>query len=318
VDSIPFSSDDESGDESDDRRDDEKGSGNRAASTEKNTKRVAPNDPPAAKVTEVKASTKSKKPKKLKKRVTVGRQSSLASPSSSRKRAKIDRFSPGEHAVRIRLGLEVPSHKAAPDAKDEEEKLARDYVETMLVPDLKVALRERHAPVSGRKNDLVNRLLELMSQEREEKRAAATRLDMGPLSAATAAPAPEKSDDVMSVLKALVQQQSELVALMRDRNEQMEHHDHAYDHDARLEQLIAVSARKPAAPDGALASTDGRDRWVEIMPRSSASTYVGEHDMERYYRTNLEMAKLIHENAELRQAQLLHSMVHGSCCGKHN
>ena len=48
--------------------------------------------------------------------------------------------------------------------------LSREYVESMTVPDIRAALRDHQAQVSGRKADRVERLLELLlAIEREGK-----------------------------------------------------------------------------------------------------------------------------------------------------
>jgi hypothetical protein len=57
---------------------------------------------------------------------------------------------------------------------------------------------------------------------------------------------------------------------------------------------------------------DMAERFQKIQPRPShSSTYVGDHDMEAFFRHNLEMVKLIQDNAKLRKHRLVGDMIRG-------
>ena len=82
-----------------------------------------------------------------------------------------------------------------------------------------------------------------------------------------------------------------------------------------------ISAKKPHPPSSPpqrdtsskALGNDMAERFHKIQPRPSHSStyYVGGHDMEAFFRHNLEMAKLIQENAELRKDRLEGDMIRG-------
>lgn len=230
--------------------------------------------------------------------------------SSTRKKKAIERFSPGEKAVRSRIGLGPPSHRSEQgkdnSKEDADATLAREYVEGMTVADIRAALRDRQALVSGRKAVVTERLLDLLKVEREEKKknksnVASTKLDLG------GEPVSDDSNDVKELIRAMMEQQRMMLQLMHAKNmDQLQN-----------EGPPNISAKKPPPTpqkDATEITTTSlgkqiADRFQTIKPKPS--TYVGDHDMALFFRHNLEMAKLIQENAELRQDRLIGDMIRG-------
>lgn len=231
---------------------------------------------------------------------------------------KTQQFSPGERTVRSRIGLAPPSHaRSLVHGKlhrddDSDETLAREYVESMTVQDIRKALRERDMKVSGVKAEVVERLLEVLVEERgrrNKKKAKVAHsivaLDMGKDEEA------EEDVDMKTLLRSMMQQQKMMLELLHQRDVS----DHAQEH-AR-EAAPRITAKKPppspcmdvAEPATTRLAKNMADSFQQIKPR--ASTYMGDHDMMTFFRHNLEMAKLIQENASLRQDNLLKDMVRG-------
>ena len=234
---------------------------------------------------------------------------------------KTQQFSPGERTVRSRIGLAPPSHaRSLVHGKlhrddDSDETLAREYVESMTVQDIRKALRERDMKVSGVKAEVVERLLEVLVEERgrrNKKKAKVAHsivaLDMGEDEEAEEA---EEDVDMKTLLRSMMQQQKMMLELLHQRDVS----DHAQEH-AR-EAAPRITAKKPphsppmdvAEPATTRLAKNMADSFQQIKPR--ASTYMGDHDMMTFFRHNLEMAKLIQENASLRQDNLLKDMVRG-------
>ena len=193
--------------------------------------------------------------------------------------------------------------------------LSREYVESMTVPDIRAALRDRQAQVSGRKADIVERLLELLATEREGRNkknhvtastsgpSGRTKLDM------EGEPMSDKGDDIKTLICAMMKQQEMMIELM-----------HSKGLGEHIDGPPGISAKKPHPPSSPpqrdtsseALGKDMAERFHKIQPHPShSSTYVGDHDMEAFFRHNLEMAKLIQENAELRKDRLVGDMIRG-------
>lgn len=107
---------------------------------------------------------------------------------------------------------------------------------------------------------------------------------------------------MMELMREMLQKQSELIDTMHQKAV------------ADTKDGTEVTAKKPPQPNTERKkSEDGfyindGERFVHIEP-TWQWRQEGEHDMERLMRTNLQFARLIDENAELRREKLLRDMV---------
>jgi hypothetical protein len=125
----------------------------------------------------------------------------------------------------------------------------------------------------------------------------------------TATEQPRLTDDLRDLLKQLLLQQSEMINEMHEKNKSDNNHGN----------VSAVTAKKnPVLSQLPLTTKTNGDESAlvrEFEEKRSKQEYCAPdttHDMEVFMRHNLEMARLIQENSELRKDHLLRDMISGA------
>jgi hypothetical protein len=201
------------------------------------------------------------------------------SRKSSRKKSKTVHFSPTKS-------------KVAP----KEVLLSAEKLWRLTLPNLRNLLRDRGEFVTGNKEDLVDRLLNnTINDGRDEDNST---------------PQVIPSSNIEEILQNLCKQQAELIQLMHEKTK-------AEQYDA---SVTAVSTKKAPVNETPGAShikevtlnTAAIDPNLQQLRPKRDYPKDDDHDMARFMRHNLEMARLIHENNELRKDRLLNDMVYGA------
>jgi hypothetical protein len=121
---------------------------------------------------------------------------------------------------------------------------------------------------------------------------------------------PCPTDDLKELLKQLLLQQSEMIHEMHDKNKS------DYDHS----NVSAVTTKKnPVLSQLPLTTKTNGDESALVRQleekrskQECPAPVYSVHDMEAFMRHNLEMARLIQENSELRKDHLLRDMISGA------
>jgi hypothetical protein len=212
---------------------------------------------------------------------------------STRKRKKITHFSPLKLNRSRAAGKTLPPKHAAsvplpvndlpPPEPDIGALSTEDELMQRKVVDLREYLREHHAPPSGLKEVLVHRILGVVKDEVEKRSKEESKKDI--------------DGGTKELLIEMLRQQGMMIKLMQQKQ------NNVVEHDVDV-NVCAVSKNKQNQES----SSSARDNshYVEIKPKPDDNSG---HDMERYMRHSLDVAKLIEENASLRKDRLVMDML---------
>jgi hypothetical protein len=212
------------------------------------------------------------------------------SKKSTRKKRRTTHFSP-THKVRTRPSKPISKQtigvqpKEGEDTYNVEECSTKEELMNVHVFDLKAYLRDHDSSPTGVKAVLVDRILRLNDAVDSNDNKGESKED----------------GETKELLKEMLRQQTKLIEMMQRKNDVDEHVD-----------VCAITAKKTivSGSSSANGSVNGNNGFVSIRPKNE---YInnGENDMERYMRVNMDMVRLIEENASLRRDRLLHDMVNG-------
>ena len=115
------------------------------------------------------------------------------------------------------------------------------------------------------------------------------------------------STGVEALLQKMLQQQAELIQLMHDKDK-ADHVEVDVEDNNACALLQQITAKKPPRVPSKSPRGDQNQRYVNIAP----NTFVGDHHMELFLRNNVQMARLIEENAQLRRDRLIQDLIKGA------
>ena len=217
----------------------------------------------------------------------TGKRNRLPPRQSGRKKKKIDRLSPEKVNERPKIPPRSRRRSKLPpnplfDEEEEEDDDSKGAGKTKGVGKTKATGRTKAA----RKTKAAGKTNKKEPEQAQE---------------------PVVSTGVEALLQKLLQQQAELIQLMHEKDKT----DHEKivdvedaDRAAFLEQL--TTKKPPIAPRKSPGR--GQQRYVDIAPQ----TFVGDHSMEMFLRNNVQMARLIDENAQLRRDRLVQDLIKGA------
>ena len=191
-------------------------------------------------------------------------------------------------------------------------------VESMLVKDLKAELRHREACVTGVKEDLVERLLELRNTDAvDEKKAKATKSKKSKAKTATTRNAPNISankstdgsmrsspkDPQSELMDRLIEQQEQILELLKNNK--------STDQAEKGSHQTGRGYDASNTSSGVVESCEaGRNKRQRLDKGSSAIQDLDEDVIEDFFESELEMQRLRDANAKFkRKLRLLH--LHG-------
>lgn len=149
-----------------------------------------------------------------------------------------------------------------------------------------------------------------LEEEDDTKEQKGKRKGIPPKKVETASKVETMSTGVEALLQKMVQQQAELIQLMHDKDKADHEEVDAEDSNGNNACVLLqqITAKKPPRVPSKSPRGDQNQRYVNIAP----NTFVGDHHMELFLRNNVQMARLIEENAQLRRDRLIQDLIKGA------